>query len=308
MDEHWNIFTNEIEVQILKEYSMLSRNFTKYYSMLMYGLMSGFIVIPLTPIFLDIVLPLNESRPRFLAIEVEFRLNKNEYFLPLFCYTTILILVGMNIVVSVDAMHVTCTAHACSLFAAVGKHIESIILKTDNSDTMRERGYYMNTTFDTSREEMIYQVYITCLKKHQLAIEFVDLLESTYQGLSLFILISGTGIFTLTSVRMVYVLDQLGDAARFMFVIMGALMTMLIGCYSGQILMDESQNVFYQAYATKWYDFSPRLKSLLIIILYRSNVPCGLKAGNIVPLSIATYAAVVRMGMSYFTAFLSLKD
>lgn len=43
---------------------------------------------------------------------------------------------------------------------------------------------------------------------------------------------------------------------------------------------------------TKWYDFSPRLKSLLIIILYRSNKPCGLKAGNLIPLSIATYAAV----------------
>lgn len=85
----------------------------------MYFLTSGFVVIPLTPVFLDIVLPLNKSRPRFLAIEVEFRINKDEYFLPIFCYTTAIIVVGMNIVVGVDAMHITCTAHACSLFAAV---------------------------------------------------------------------------------------------------------------------------------------------------------------------------------------------
>lgn len=32
IDDHWNIFTNDIEVQVLKDYSMLSRKFTKYYS------------------------------------------------------------------------------------------------------------------------------------------------------------------------------------------------------------------------------------------------------------------------------------
>lgn len=89
-------------------------------TVLMYVMMSGFVVVPLTPAFLDLVLPLNESRPRFLAIEVEFRVNKDEYFLPIFCYTTAIIVVGISIMVSVDAMHITCTAHACSLFAAIG--------------------------------------------------------------------------------------------------------------------------------------------------------------------------------------------
>lgn len=32
IDEHWDIFTNDMEIQILKDYSMLSRKFTKYYS------------------------------------------------------------------------------------------------------------------------------------------------------------------------------------------------------------------------------------------------------------------------------------
>ncbi|KYN22621.1 Odorant receptor 2a [Trachymyrmex cornetzi] len=72
-------------------------------------------------------------------------------------------------------------------------------------------------------------------------------------------------------------------------------MTLMIVCYSGQRLMDESQSIFHRAYAVEWYKFSPRLKSLLIITLYRSNVPCGLKAGNMVPLSIATFAAVSKM-------------
>ncbi|KAL6445880.1 hypothetical protein ACFW04_000933 [Cataglyphis niger] len=287
IDEHWDIFTSDVEVQVLKDYSDLSRKFTKYYSILLYVMTSGFVVVPLTPMFLDIVLPLNESRPRFLAIEVEFRVDKDKYFVPIFCYTSAIIIVGMTIIVSVDTMHITCTTHACSLFAAVRYHVN---------------------TLDTSNEEMIYREYITCLKKHQLAIKFVDMLESSYRELSLFLLVLFIGISSLTGIRIVYVLDQLEEVARFMFIIMGALLILLIVCYSGQKLMDESQNIFYQAYAVEWYDFSPRLKSLLIILLYRSSVPCGLKAGNMIPLSIATYASVIQMGVTYFTAFLSIKN
>lgn len=32
IDEHWNIFTSDVDVRVMKNYSMLSRKFTKYYS------------------------------------------------------------------------------------------------------------------------------------------------------------------------------------------------------------------------------------------------------------------------------------
>ncbi|XP_011871684.1 PREDICTED: uncharacterized protein LOC105564132 [Vollenhovia emeryi] len=120
IDEHWDIFTNDVEVSILKDYSLLSRKFTKYYSTLIYLMLSVCIVVPLITPLLDIVVPLNESRSRQFIIEVEFRVDRKDYFIPMFCYTTIVATVGIAIMVGVDAMHVICTAHACSLFAAVG--------------------------------------------------------------------------------------------------------------------------------------------------------------------------------------------
>ncbi|XP_025075623.1 odorant receptor 9a-like [Pogonomyrmex barbatus] len=111
-----------------------------------------------------------------------------------------------------------------------------------------------------------------------------------------------------TYASIIYVLDQLQEAIKLIFILIGILLTLTIISYSGQRIMDESQDIFYRAYAAEWYNFSPRLKSLMIITLYRSNVPCGLKAGNMIPLSIATYASVIKMAMSYFTAFLSLQE
>lgn len=77
------------------------------------------VVTPLTPILLDTMMPLNESRPRFFAIEVEFRINKDDYYLPILCYTTAIVVFGVSIVMGADAMHFACTVHACSLFAAI---------------------------------------------------------------------------------------------------------------------------------------------------------------------------------------------
>ncbi|XP_028045642.1 odorant receptor 67a isoform X2 [Monomorium pharaonis] len=121
-------------------------------------------------------------------------------------------------------------------------------------------------------------------------------------------LLLNIGCMSLIGVRIVHVINQLSEVTRSVFILTGSLVCLMVVCYSGQRIMDESQNIFYRAYAAEWYKFSPRLKCLLMIVLYRSNIPCGLKAGNLVPLSIATYATVVRTGMSYFTAFLSLQN
>ncbi|KAF3054548.1 Odorant receptor 221 [Nylanderia fulva] len=304
MNDHWNIFTNDLEVRILKEYSTISRKFTIFYSITMYLLSSMFIVIPLSSVFLDIVMPLNESRPRILAIDVEFRVDVNEYFMPLFCYTTAIIVVGMSIMVAADTMHFTCTTHACSLFSIIGKQIENIALERD----VEICGGSASKELKLSDEQAIYQKYIICLKKYQLALKFVNILNSTHQTVAVFFLLLIGATLSLIGVRIVYVLNQMEEMIRFTFIIMGALLQLMIMCYSGQKLMDESQNIFYRAYAAKWYIYSPRLKSLLITTFYRSYTPCCLTAGKLVPLSMTTYAAVIRAGMSYFTAFLSIKE
>ncbi|XP_071625439.1 uncharacterized protein [Temnothorax longispinosus] len=253
IDEHWNIFTDDIEIRVMKEYSMLSQKLVKLY----------------------------------------------------------LTIVSINITLSVETMHIACTAHACSLFAAVSKQMENIMLKVnDNNNDIGANKSSINKKFDlcVSSEKMIYWKYVTCLTKHQLAIKFVDVLNSSYQVYALTFLILIIGTMSVIGLRILYILDQLETVIKFVLLLMVSLFSLLITCYSGQRIMDESQNIFYGAYAAEWYKFSPRLKSLLIITLYRSSTPCELKAGNMIPLSIATYATVVRMSMSYYTALLSIQD
>ncbi|KAF3054547.1 Odorant receptor 157 [Nylanderia fulva] len=304
MENHWNIFTNDFEVRVIKSYSVISQKFAISYLTFLYVMVLMFVTIPsFGPKLLDIVLPLNESRPVHLAIYAEYGVDQDKYFMAIFSYTTIMIAVGITIMVAVDTMHVTCTAHACGLFQVIGQQIENII-----SNVNGETKNHANAEYELLNEKMIYREYIVCLKKHQLALEYVDILNDTHKivGISFSLFIGA--VFSLIGVRIVYVLDQVEEIIRYFFIISGALVQLMIVCYSGQKLMDESQNIFHRAYAAEWYKFSPRLKSLLIITLYRSVVPCKLTAGNLFPLSMTLYAVVVKTGVSYFTAFLSFKD
>ncbi|XP_011159797.2 odorant receptor 9a [Solenopsis invicta] len=309
MEDHWNIFTNEMDVRILKNYSHISHKFTILYSTLTYTMMSLFIMIPsLGPMFLDIVLPLNKSRPRNIALYSEYGIDRDKYFFPIFLHTSIVIIFGVSIMVAVDSMHIVCTAHACSLFQIIGRQIENIISNMNTDNKMNKLERYPNEEYKILNEKIIYREYITCIKKHQLTLEYVIVLNDTHKivGFSFLFLIGVC--FSLLGIRIVYVLDQIEEMIRFMCIITGALLQLMIVCYSGQKLMDESQNIFHRAYAAEWYNFSPRLKSLLIIILHKSIVPCKLTAGNLFPLSMAVFAAVIRTGISYFTAFLSIKN
>lgn len=91
------------------------------FAVLIYVMSVMFITIPsIGPMFLDIVLPLNESRPRHLAVYAEYGIDQNKYFVAIFLYTSIMILVGLTIMVAADTMHIACTTHACSLFQVIG--------------------------------------------------------------------------------------------------------------------------------------------------------------------------------------------
>ncbi|EFN79860.1 Odorant receptor 22b [Harpegnathos saltator] len=273
MNAHWDVFTDDSEIRILKEYSTVSRKFTIFYATMMYILMSMFVVIPLIPVFLDIVLPLNESRPRILAIDVEFRVDTSEYFTPIFCYTTAIIVVGVSIMVGVDTMHFTCTTHACGLFFIVGEKIENILKAADESKCCgccRQRNVNA-TELGLSNERAIYDRYVDCLRKYQHALDhrdiprFVNILNSTHQTVAVFFLL-----------------------------LIGATLS-LIGVRVSIISIDELTEYYRLVYAAEWYTFSPRLKSLMIVTLYRSVVPCSLTAGKMLPLSMTTYAGILTL-------------
>lgn len=79
-----------------------------------------FMSVSVVPHILDIVLPLNESRPVLLPYPGYYFVDNKEYFVYIFCHS----LVGWEIVlaglVAHDCMLMAYVEHLCSMFTVVG--------------------------------------------------------------------------------------------------------------------------------------------------------------------------------------------
>lgn len=68
------------------------------------------------PKILDVVIPLNESRPLKLLGLATFLFDQDEYFVLIFIHMTIALLVEATTMVATDTMNVIYVQHICGLF------------------------------------------------------------------------------------------------------------------------------------------------------------------------------------------------
>lgn len=85
-----------------------------------YTILITFLSIPLIPIVLNVMIPLNESRPLIYVYEAEYGIDKDKYYYPILLHNYAACTVNIMIVTSVDTMYIVCVLHACSLFEIVG--------------------------------------------------------------------------------------------------------------------------------------------------------------------------------------------
>ncbi|XP_036140177.1 uncharacterized protein LOC118644782 [Monomorium pharaonis] len=305
VENYWNIYTNKFKIHKLKNYSIQSQKF-----IIIYSTIPTYVT---TPSILDIMWPPNKLQQLF-TISIEWKIDMDKYYIPII-YNTILIMVDIIILIGADSIYIV---RACSSFSIVSQKFKTMTSKLDvNMEISKCYRCYINanvseccinTIFKSASERVIYQEHIICLKKYQIVLEFVQILNSLNRVVTLIWLFIAYTILSLGGIQLAYVLDKSKTVIKIIVTVIDMVLQLMLLCYPGQKLLNESQNVFYQTYAIKWYIFSPRLKSLLIIILHKSFILCGLTDCNMFSILMKTHSAVVQAGISYFMIFLSLKD
>lgn len=77
--------------------------------------------VPLTPIILDIVAPMNESYPKHLMYQqIEFLFDFEKYLYPLIIHGYLGTFAFLTIIIAVDTMFMVYIQHACAKFAILG--------------------------------------------------------------------------------------------------------------------------------------------------------------------------------------------
>ncbi|XP_072756974.1 uncharacterized protein [Anoplolepis gracilipes] len=306
MDQHWRLFHNEYELHILRRYAKIGYKITKYYSMYINIFAVMFMLIPLLPKVLDVIIPLNESRPVIYIVEGDWGVDKDEYYYPILLHCYLAVIISTRCMVNVDSMYMVCVLHGCSLFNAIGIRLESILDKAKlvEDEKIMSKKHVVIKKHDSED----YHEMILCLKKHQIAIKYIHILDSTFKSATFIILFLNVMILSLIGLQLLNKLGQIQEVIRFGFIAIGSITHLMSMCLPGQLLLDKSIEVFDRAYSAQWYMFSLKTTKLLSILLYRSLVPCTLSAANMFIMSMSMFSSVMQTAMSYFTTFLSSRN
>ena len=76
----------------------------------------------LTPQILDIILPLNATRPKKLPFPVEYFVNYEEYFYWILFHIFVTAIIEICVIIGCESVLAVFTEHACGLFSIIGYH------------------------------------------------------------------------------------------------------------------------------------------------------------------------------------------
>ncbi|XP_039311268.1 uncharacterized protein LOC113003318 [Solenopsis invicta] len=292
---HWTIIQDKQEIAILEKYTNYSRRFTIY--MLHLCVLGMFVIIigHTSPMILDMIVPLNSSRPRHFYILVKSFVDEEKYFFWLLLHTIVTVLVAIMMMISVGTMIITYFLHACAMFKIAGYRIGDAVTKN-----LTEVSY-------SKRNCAIYKKIINGVHIHQKAIEFTDLIFSNLKVPYFIILSVGVAslvlnIFQVFIALSTHNMNELFTTFIFLF---AQIVYMYVGNYGGQIITDHYVEVFNTTYNSYWYTVPLRSQKLLLFIMQRTSKNFAFVLGLFV-VSLKGFSTLASMAMSYFTVIYSI--
>ncbi|XP_015836240.1 odorant receptor 49b [Tribolium castaneum] len=160
--------------------------------------------------------------------------------------------------------------------------------------------------FDCSSQKIAEDV-IYCVKFHTAIITYSEKTNEAF-GTMMMLHITLTSLVISALGFEILIVDNFNDSLRFTLHLLGWLVLLLLICYYGQLLIDESIAVAEDIYYVPWHLAPVDVQKDIYMILMRSQKPLTLNAANIGVMSFPTFLRVISSAYSYFTLLLNIKS
>uniref|UniRef100_A0ABD2XPL7 Uncharacterized protein n=1 Tax=Trichogramma kaykai TaxID=54128 RepID=A0ABD2XPL7_9HYME len=97
------------------------------------------------------------------------------------------------------------------------------------------------------------------------------------------------------------------NALKMFVAYLGCKILLMCLCYPSQQMKNASENILIACYSNHWYEFKPKIRSLLLVMMIRALRPCCLTACLGVQVNFSTVTYVVKTTMSYIAALMSVQ-
>ncbi|XP_044587204.1 odorant receptor 13a-like [Cotesia glomerata] len=287
---------DESEIEFLRNDGRRHKEFMSLYFIILYSSTISYELMPLIPVALDIILPLNESRARIFLYQAEYFVEPEKNLTFIYIHSYIVSPLIAITFIGTDSLYSAFIQHACSMFTIIGRRLQN--LRADGSSNKNRKSF--KTTSDVKN-------IIICIKMHKNVLEFVRLLEEHYTNYLLVIL--GILVLGLSAIgfRFVVLIDGIEGRIQCISYFFGHVAHLFFLSYFGQRLINFSEYVHESICRAELYKFSRDMKPMIILLMMRSKLVSKITAGKLYIMSLENFTTVAKTSFSYFTVLTSLQ-
>ncbi|XP_071648064.1 uncharacterized protein [Temnothorax longispinosus] len=288
MWKDWRLQKTRYEMKIMREHAETTRLLTFYYLLLQYIVVIVYIIWMFMPEILDVISPMNESRPRMQPFKAEFFVDEEQYFYFIRSHTCLVILIMPLIFLTTSSLFVALTQHACGMCKLLGYRAERLFCVVKSA-----------TGCDLTRSKISCGNMVVFIRLHYNIIQFIDMIQIYHTIPFLMDLLGLVLAVSLALTQMLTIGGDIERAFRSTGIAIVALIYLFVSNYMGQKVTDLSSSVCEKVYNSEWYnaDVSEQ-KSLLLIIKRRFN-PLVLTACRFYVMSLPKFGMILQTVISY---------
>ncbi|XP_066587679.1 odorant receptor 13a-like [Prorops nasuta] len=291
MRADWILERLDEETRIKEEYAREAQMISKFLAILFF---TGYILFTIAFMFgskiLDVIIPLNESRPNILILQAEYFVDEQKYFYSIVTISTIVEGLALVSAMSLQLIIWVFFHHLFGMFGVIGYGLENAL---PYEQRRSKEGCIHN-------DNIYYESIIIYVERYKSAIKFFKTLQNYMQfpfavGLLFSTVILIPTLLSLTDTKHLEckTLMQSGVLLGYIF----------INTYFGQKLIDLSSEIDQKIYFSDWRYCSLSIQKLLPFMIRQSDRPCMISIQKFYVLSIDCFRMVITTAFSWFTVF-----
>ncbi|KAG5334634.1 OR85D protein, partial [Acromyrmex charruanus] len=230
------------------------------------------------PYILDVILPMNESRPRTQPFQLEFFTIEERYPTLITFYVFIIVIISSIIYCANSVLCVTLTQHACGMCELLGYRAECLFYDVEHNKDL-------TTQYDLIRSKINYGNMAIFIQMHYNIIEYVDSRNTSSVSKC------KNKIFQVLTIG-----SDIDRAFRSISVAVIALIYLFISNYMAQKITDMSLNVCEKVYNSAWYNANVLEQKPLLLIMKRRFRPFVLTACRFYIMSLQNFGMIIMKG------------
>ncbi|XP_017754793.1 PREDICTED: odorant receptor 9a-like [Eufriesea mexicana] len=303
--KEWEQLKSSNELHILEEIitqgskmAQLYRSKLSYFNLirlLLYSLLTALVLFLFVPLFspiLDIIHPLNQTRPRQQLLKVNYLFfNDEDYFFYVYFQLAWGSIIVVNTIIAADWLFILIIHHSSGLFAVCGQQVQKAAKSSNEAISLR----------------YTYEQFKNCVMMHDEAIQFYNILNQS----SRYSYLAQVGLNMLaisaTAVQAVVNLNRPDEAFRSAVFCGANQFHLFVLSLPGQVLLDHCIQLANNLYFSTWYKTPVKIQKMIFLMQIRSKRPCTLTAGGLYEMNMENFGVTFKTCMSYFTVIMSLK-